>query len=62
MLKMSDINEMSSTQISAKIAELKKEYLDLELRKSMATLEKPHLLKNLKKEIAQLSTVLSKKG
>ena len=62
MLKMSEIKEMSSVQINGKIAELKKEYQELSLKKSMSPLEKPHFLKNLKKDIARLSTMLNRKG
>ena len=62
MLKMRDIEEMSSSQVEAKIQELRKSYFELSLKGAMAPLEKPHLLKNYKKDIARLSTMLKRKG
>lgn len=62
MLKMSEINKLDSKAIETKIAELRKEQFDLRLQKNTTSLEKPHLLKSLKRDVARLKTALSAKA
>lgn len=61
MLKIADIEKMDAVGIQAKVTELRKELFDLNLQKNTSSLEKPHLVKNLKKDVARLMTVLSSK-
>lgn len=61
MLKMSEINKLDSAAINTKVSELRKEIFELKLQKNTTNLEKPHALKNLKKDIARLLTVLNSK-
>lgn len=59
---MSEINKLDSKAIETKIAELRKEQFDLRLQKNTTSLEKPHLLKSLKRDVARLKTALSAKA
>ena len=61
MLNMSEISKMDKEGVQAKVAELRKELFDLNLQKNTSSLEKPHLLKNIKKDIARLLTSLNSK-
>lgn len=61
MLKISEINKMDSAAISQRVSELRKELFDLRLQKNTTNVEKPHLLTELKRDIARLLTVLNSK-
>ncbi len=58
-MKYSDIKEMSVTDIETKIAELKKELLNLRFQLATGNLEDTAQIKNLKKDIARLKTALN---
>ena len=59
MLEMSEINKLDKKGIETKIAELRKEQFDLRLQKYTTSLEKPHLIKNLRRDVARLKTALT---
>jgi len=59
---MSDIESMDKVAISAKVSELRKDIFNKKLEKYTTGLEKPHLIKQSKKDIARLLTVLNKKN
>jgi large subunit ribosomal protein L29 len=61
MLKMAEIKKLDSAAVSAKIAELRKELFDLKLQKVTTSIEKSHLLTEIKRDIARLLTVLNSK-
>ena len=44
-MKMSEINDLSETELDKKFRELGKELLDLQIRKQTGQVEKPHLIK-----------------
>ncbi|WOO86569.1 50S ribosomal protein L29 [Mollicutes bacterium LVI A0039] len=60
-MQYSDIKEMSNTDIEAKIAELKKELLNLRFQLATGNLEDTAQIKNLKKDIARLMTALNER-
>lgn len=62
LLKMSEIRDWDTKTINAKVAELRRELFNTRMQKAAAGLEKPHLIKNMKKNIARLLTVKSAKG
>lgn len=62
MLKMSEINKLDASAINQKVSELRKELFDLRLQKATTSVEKSHLLTELKKDIARLLTVLKTKA
>lgn len=61
MLKMSEIKKLDNSAIEQKVSELRKELFELNLQKNTTSVEKPHLLTGLKKDIARLLTVLNTK-
>ena len=61
LLKMSEVNKLDSSAIKQKISEYRKELFELNLQKNTTSVEKPHLLKTLKRDIARLLTVLNTK-
>lgn len=62
MLKMSDIQSMDKKAILGKVSEMRKELFNKNLEKYTTGLEKPHLMKHMKKDIARLLTALNKKN
>lgn len=56
-----EIRELSVAEIGTKLNELRTELLQLRLRKGSGQLEKPHLLRALRKDIARLLTVQTAK-
>ena len=58
-MKTSEIREMSREDIIIKIAELQDELFDLRMQKATAALEKPHKIKEIKKPIARMKTILT---
>ena len=61
MLKMSEVKKLDSAAINAKVSELRKELFDMRLQKATTNLEKSHLLKARKRDIARLLTALNSK-
>lgn len=61
-LKIEDIKGWDAKQIDAKTAEMRKALFDYRMQKSTAGLEKPHLIKIAKKNIARLLTAKNAKG
>lgn len=60
-LKMSEIKDWDNKTIDAKISELRTELFTHKMQKTTAGIEKPHLLNDLKKDIARLLTVKNSK-
>lgn len=61
MLKTSDISKLSEKEIIEKVASLKSELFNTKFKKFTTGGEKPHQVKDLKKDIARLLTFLSAK-
>ena len=59
VVKTSEIRKMSTEDINKKIVELKAELFDLRMKQATGSLEKPHKLNSLRKDIARLKTVLN---
>lgn len=59
MLKMVDIKKMDKTAIVAKVAELKKELFQTKFQKHTTGIEKPHMLKATRRDIARLLTAFN---
>ena len=56
VLKYSDVKSWDGKAIDAKVAELRKEIFKIRMQKKFSGVEKPHLLKIKKKNIARLLT------
>lgn len=61
MLKISEIEKLDITAINNKISDLRKELFDMRLQKSTSSIEKSHVFKDNKKDIARLLTVKNSK-
>jgi large subunit ribosomal protein L29 len=58
-MKMSEIKELSVTELDKKFRELGEELLQLQIRKQTGQVEKPHLIKTIRRERAKILTTLS---
>jgi len=56
-----EIREMSVTEIETKLRETRDSLLQLRLRKNTGQVEKPHLFKSYRKDIARMETLLTEK-
>jgi len=56
-----EIRELSPAEISTKMREVREQLLQLRLRKQTVQVEKTHELRDLRKTIARLETVLTEK-
>jgi large subunit ribosomal protein L29 len=61
MLKTSDISKLSAKEITEKVATLKSELFNKKFNKFTTGTEKPHTVKQLKKDIARLLTLKNAK-
>jgi large subunit ribosomal protein L29 len=60
-MTLDEIRELTPNEISSRKKELRQEIFHLRLQQQAGQLEKPHLLRNLRREIARLETVLTTK-
>ena len=58
-MKISEIKELSETELNKKFRELGEELLQLQVRKQTGQVEKPHLIKSIRRDRARILTVLS---
>jgi large subunit ribosomal protein L29 len=56
-----EIRDLSPTEITTKLRETRDQLLQLRLRKNTGQVEKPHLLRTYRKDIARLETILKQK-
>ena len=56
-----EISALSTAEITTKLSETRQQLLQLRLRKQTGQVEKPHLLRTYRKDIARLETVLNAK-
>ncbi len=59
MAKFSDIKNFSAAEINGRLKELKAEALQLRLKHSAGQLENTARIRQIRREVAQLNTVLS---
>ncbi len=57
-MKMSEIKELSSVELDKKLRDLGDELLQLRVRKQTGQVERPHLLKSIRRDRARILTVL----
>ena len=56
-----EIRDLSPAEITTKLREIRAELLLLRLKKNTGQVEKPHMLRELRKDIARLETILTQK-
>lgn len=57
-MKPSEIKELSEPELQKKLRELGEELLQLRIRKQTGQVEKPHLLKSIRRDRARIISVL----
>jgi len=55
---MSEIKELSSSELQKKLRELGEELLQLQIRKQTGQVDKPHLIKAIRRDRARILTTL----
>jgi large subunit ribosomal protein L29 len=55
-MKMSEIKDLTQTELAAKARDLRQEMFNLRLQKASSQLEKPSRLRILRRDIARLET------
>ena len=60
-LNAKEIAELSLVELEKKIRDLRHELLELRLKKKTGQLDKPHLLKELRRDVARLETAAATK-
>ena len=58
-MKTSEIRKMSVSEINQKIVEAKNELFELRMKQATGSLEKPHMINKLRKDVARMKTVLT---
>ncbi len=56
-----EIRDLAPAEITTKLRETRDQLLQLRLRKNTGQVEKPHLLREYRKDIARLETILKQK-
>ncbi|MBP52698.1 MAG: 50S ribosomal protein L29 [Opitutae bacterium] len=60
-MKFSEIKELSEAELHKKLRELGEELLQLRIRKQTGQVEKPHLLKSIRRDRARILSALRPK-
>jgi len=60
-MTIKDIRELAPTELETKLREVRAELLQLRLKKHTGQVEKPHMIRVLRKDIARLETILRAK-
>ena len=61
-MKATEIRNMTSEQLEAKLKELKDELFRLRFQNAIRQLDNPHKISDVKKDIARVMTVLQEKN
>lgn len=56
-----EIRELSAGEIENKLREIREQLVQLRIKKNTGQVEKPHLLRTYRKDIARLETILTQK-
>ena len=60
-MKIAEINELTAKELLVRKRELREEIFNLRIQQQSGQLEKPHMLHALRRNIARIETVLSRK-
>ncbi len=60
-MKIQEIQELTAKELLARKRELKEEVFNLRIQQQSGQLEKPHLIRVARRNIARVETVLSRK-
>ena len=57
-MKINELRKLTNEDLNKKITESKKELLDLRIKQSTGSLEKPSKIHELRKDVARMSSIL----
>jgi large subunit ribosomal protein L29 len=60
-MKTNELRKLSTEELVKKVESNKHELFDLRLKQSTGSLEKPSQIKNLRKEVARIKTILKER-
>ena len=60
-MKTKEIRELTTEEIISKIAESKEEIFNLRMKQATGNLEKPSRIKELRKDVARMKTILAER-
>ena len=60
-MKISELRELSSDELTQKLLGLKREWLDLRMAAAAGKLDKPHRIGQIRKDLARLHTLLKER-
>ena len=60
-MKAKDIRELAPAEIENRLRETREALVQLRMRKHTGQIEKPHQLRELRKDIARMETILNEK-
>ena len=60
-MKVNEIRNLSNEEIETKVNETKKELLNLRVKNATGSLEKPSKIKELRKDVARMLTILKER-
>jgi large subunit ribosomal protein L29 len=61
-MKIKEIRELTPNELVSRTRELKQEIFHLRIQQQSGQLEKPSLIRSLRREIAQVETILTQKS
>jgi large subunit ribosomal protein L29 len=61
-MKIKEIQELTPKELLSRKRELKEEIFNLRMQQQSSQLERPHLIRVARRNIARIETVLSRKG
>ena len=61
-MKIKEIQELTPTELLSRKREAKEEIFNLRIQQSSSQLERPHLIREARRNVARIETVLSRKA
>ena len=61
-MKIKEIRELSTDELSGRKRELRQEVFNLRMQQASGQMERPSRLKDIRKEVARIETVLSERN
>lgn len=61
-MNIKELKELTSQELSDKVPHLRREFFNFRLQQQAGQLEKPHLLRSLRRDIARIKTLLKQQN
>ena len=60
-MKTSELRQLSIEELKSKLEELRKQLFEMDFQRRMQTLQKPHMVRQTKRNIASILTVIKER-